>query len=136
MAKYLVQIIVVGATAVGRAFTRALKQEIAASQQAAQRAGGGKAGSESAATSAKTGITIEEAKQILNVKDLDPKAIQENYDFLFKINDKAKGGSFYLQSKVFRAKERLDAELQIKGTKPPKDGAESRSPDDKSPGGS
>lgn len=136
MAKYLVQIIVVGATAVGRAFTRALKQEIAASQQAAQRAGGGKAGAESAATSAKTGISIEEAKQILNVKDLDPKAIKENYDFLFKINDKAQGGSFYLQSKVYRAKERLDAELQIKGTKPSKEGTDSRSPDEKNPGGS
>lgn len=121
MAKYLAQIILVGATAVGRAFARALKQEIAASQQAAQRAGGGREGAKSAATSAKTGITIEEAKQILNVKDLDPKAIQENYEFLFKINDKAKGGSFYLQSKVFRAKERLDAELRSKDNKnPPK----------------
>lgn len=28
------------------------------------------------------------------------------------MNDKAKGGSFYLQSKVFRAKERIDHELQ------------------------
>lgn len=114
MAKYLVQILVVGATAVGRAFTRALKQEIAASQEAAKRAGGGREGAKSAATSARTGITIEEAKQILNVRDLDPKAIQENFDHLFKINDKSHGGSFYLQSKVFRAKERLDAEL--KGT--------------------
>jgi mitochondrial import inner membrane translocase subunit TIM16 len=30
------------------------------------------------------------------------------------MNDKAKGGSFYLQSKVFRAKERLDEELKTK----------------------
>lgn len=28
------------------------------------------------------------------------------------MNDKAKGGSFYLQSKVFRAKERIDEELK------------------------
>lgn len=27
------------------------------------------------------------------------------------MNDKTKGGSFYLQSKVFRAKERIDEEL-------------------------
>lgn len=29
------------------------------------------------------------------------------------MNDKSKGGSFYLQSKVFRAKERLDEELRL-----------------------
>ena len=44
MAKYLVQIIVTGGQVVARAFARALKQEYAASQQAASRAGGGSAG--------------------------------------------------------------------------------------------
>jgi mitochondrial import inner membrane translocase subunit TIM16 len=33
---------------------------------------------------------------------------------LFGVNDKAKGGSFYLQSKIFRAKERIDEELKAK----------------------
>lgn len=28
------------------------------------------------------------------------------------MNDKAKGGSFYLQSKIFRAKERIDQEFK------------------------
>lgn len=56
---------------------------------------------------------MEEAQQILNVGKLDnPEEIQKNYDHLFAVNDKAKGGSFYLQSKVFRAKERLDEELK------------------------
>lgn len=41
MAKYLAQIIVLGGQAVARAFGRALKQEYAASQEAAKRAGGG-----------------------------------------------------------------------------------------------
>lgn len=50
--------------------------------------------------------------QILNVTKLEPKEIQEKYDHLFNLNDKSKGGSFYLQSKVFRAKERIDQELQ------------------------
>lgn len=31
---------------------------------------------------------------------MDVKHIQERYDHLFNVNDKAKGGSFYLQSKV------------------------------------
>lgn len=59
-----------------------------------------------------TGITLEEAQQILNVSNLDPEEVQKQYEHLFNVNDKAKGGSFYLQSKVFRAKERIDHELQ------------------------
>lgn len=50
--------------------------------------------------------------QILNVSKMEPKEIQEKYEHLFNINEKSKGGSFYLQSKVFRAKERIDQELQ------------------------
>lgn len=37
MAKYIAQLIVLGGQVVGRAFARALKQEIAASQEAAKR---------------------------------------------------------------------------------------------------
>lgn len=58
------------------------------------------------------GITLEEAQQILNVSKLDPEEIKKNYDHLFAVNDKSKGGSFYIQSKVFRAKERLDEEIK------------------------
>lgn len=35
----------------------------------------------------------------------------QNYYHLFKVNDKKAGGSFYLQSKIVRAKERLEFEL-------------------------
>lgn len=37
MAKYIAQIIVLGGQVIGRAFARALRQEIAASQEAAKR---------------------------------------------------------------------------------------------------
>lgn len=57
-------------------------------------------------------MTLEEAKQILNIERLDPELVRKNYDHLFSVNDKSKGGSFYLQSKVFRAKERIDHELK------------------------
>lgn len=126
---------------VGRAFAQALRQEIAASQEAAKRGGssGGQHGKEQAATNARTGyyyllttktifpwtfnwksqkflsflgITLEEAKQILNISQLEPKEIERNYEYLFNINDKSKGGSFYLQSKVYRAKERIDEEIK------------------------
>ena len=43
---------------------------------------------------------LKEAKQILNVNELDPEVIKQRYDHLFSINDKTKGGSFYIQSKV------------------------------------
>ncbi|KAG7505831.1 mitochondrial import inner membrane translocase subunit tim16-like isoform X2 [Solea senegalensis] len=98
MAKYLAQIIVMGAQVVGRAFARALQQEYAASQAAARARG--TAGQQSAAASSITGISLQEAQQILNVSTLSPEEIQKNYEHLFKVNDKAAGGSFYIQSKV------------------------------------
>lgn len=59
MAKHLVEIIKLGSQMVGRAFAQALRQEIAASQEAAKRAGGGggagSGGKEQAATNARTG---------------------------------------------------------------------------------
>ena len=58
-AKYLVQIIVAGSQVVGRAFVRALKQEYAASQQAAKQAGGGKQGARRAAADTSTGMTLQ-----------------------------------------------------------------------------
>ncbi|XP_040046512.1 mitochondrial import inner membrane translocase subunit TIM16 isoform X2 [Gasterosteus aculeatus] len=111
MAKYLAQIVVMGAQVVGRAFARALRQEFAASQAAAQARNS--AGQHSAAASSITGMSLQEAQQILHISELTPEAIQKNYEHLFKVNDKSVGGSFYLQSKVVRAKERLDEELSI-----------------------
>lgn len=112
MAKYLAQILMMGAQVVGRAFTKALRQEFAASKAAAE-ARGGRAGKESAAVSSISGISLQEAQQILNISKLSPEEIQKNYEHLFKVNDRSVGGSFYLQSKVVRAKERLDQELEI-----------------------
>lgn len=44
---------------------------------------------------------LQEAKQILNVNNPnDLETIEKNYKHLFEVNDKAKGGSLYLQSKV------------------------------------
>lgn len=111
MAQYIVQMIIAGAQVVGRAFTRAMRQEIQASQQAAQRLGQSKA-NQDYVDNARLGLSLEEAKQILNVTNLDKEEIIKRYDFLFKANEKNNGGSFYLQSKVVRAKERIDHELK------------------------
>ncbi|KAJ6217407.1 hypothetical protein RDWZM_008564 [Blomia tropicalis] len=105
MAKYLAQLVVLGAQVVGRAFTRALRQEIEASQRAAkQRQEQG--GSSGAATNAKLGMTLQEAQQILNLENNqlnDKEQIEKHYKHLFEVNEKAKGGSFYLQSKALMA---------------------------------
>ncbi|XP_014225574.1 mitochondrial import inner membrane translocase subunit Tim16 [Trichogramma pretiosum] len=120
MAKYLAQIIVLGTQMVGRAFARALRQEIAASQEAAKRAGGGQQGSQRVAANTKTGLTLDEALRILNADKPDQvDVIERNYKYLMEANDRSKGGSFYLQSKVFRAKERLDEEIKATQSKPP-----------------
>ena len=46
------------------------------------------------------GLTVDEAKEILNVSALTREEIDKNYEHLFAVNDKSKGGSLYLQSKV------------------------------------
>lgn len=113
MAKHLVQIIVMGTQVVVKAFARALRQEIAASQAAANKTGGGTRGTQHVAANYKTGISLEEALQILNVDQPDQvEAIERTYKHLMDVNDRSKGGSFYIQSKIVRAKERIDEELK------------------------
>ncbi|GAB0089310.1 Mitochondrial import inner membrane translocase subunit Tim16 [Sergentomyia squamirostris] len=114
MAKYLAQIIVLGAQTIGKAFSRALKQEIDFSRQAAARqasSGGGKRGQETEAKNLRAGMTLEEAQNILNLDQLDKELLEKRYKHLFEVNEKAKGGSFYIQSKVFRARERIEQEM-------------------------
>ncbi|XP_076759307.1 mitochondrial import inner membrane translocase subunit Tim16 [Xylocopa sonorina] len=121
MAKHLVQIIVMGTQVVVKAFARALRQEIAASQAAARKTGGGTRGTQHVAANYKTGLSLEEALQILNVDRVDQlEAIERNYKYLMEANDRSKGGSFYIQSKIVRAKERIDEELKNMKVPPPK----------------
>lgn len=123
MAKYIIQIVVLGTQAVGKAFARALRAEYQASQAAAasRRSGGATGGGDSktAAENMRLGLSVEEARQILNVTpESSQEEILKNYEHLFNSNDKAKGGSFYIQSKVYRAKERLDEEYKITSENP------------------
>ena len=46
-------------------------------------------------------VHVQEAKQILHVDSIaDVETVAKKYEHLFSVNDKAKGGSFYVQSKV------------------------------------
>jgi import inner membrane translocase subunit TIM16 len=63
-------------------------------------------------------LTLQEACQILNVSppkagQTDVTRIHEQFKRLFDMNDPKKGGSFYLQSKVLRARERIEMEVRV-----------------------
>ncbi|GJJ76856.1 mitochondrial import inner membrane translocase subunit TIM16 [Entomortierella parvispora] len=121
--RVIAQIIVMGSQIVGKAFMEAYRQAAAnaaknGGQHAAKNASGG-GGAKAAAADAvtrKTGMSMDEAMNILNItKEADLAKITKNYQHLFKVNEKNDGGSFYLQSKVVRAKERLEMEWAAEG---------------------
>lgn len=113
MAKHFVRIIAYGAQSIGRAFVKAVRQEIDASRAAATQHQSNKMNNNNSQDLTLKGMSLHEAQQILNIKDLSNiDEIQNSYDHLFRANEKTTGGSFYIQSKVFRAKERIEYELQ------------------------
>ncbi|KAK6453971.1 mitochondrial import inner membrane translocase subunit TIM16 [Scheffersomyces xylosifermentans] len=105
--RLLVNVIFTGASVFGRAFTEAYKQAAKAS------AAGAAAGP--AKASSVGGIPVDEALKILDVdrKDLSAAKIEEKYKYLFDVNSKEKGNSFYLQSKVYYAMDTLKKELEF-----------------------
>ncbi|KAG6138796.1 mitochondrial import inner membrane translocase subunit TIM16 [Claviceps purpurea] len=113
--RFVFTAVLTGSRILGKSFLAAYKQAQAASQyqRAAAKAGGGNGSSLGASLS--SGMTIDEACKILNVKHPAPGQINveeviERYKRLFDANDPQKGGSFYLQSKIVRAKQRFDRE--------------------------
>lgn len=107
MSKIIAQLILAGSQILARAFTRAIRQELDAAKQAASRRP-----QNVPPPINPSEMSVDEAMKILNVDELDPKQIEKNYEHLFVQNDRKNGGSLYIQSKVFRAKERLDQELK------------------------
>lgn len=60
-------------------------------------------------------MTTDEATKILNCsKNASREEILSKFENLFKVNDRKTGGSFYLQSKVVRAREALESQLKEK----------------------
>lgn len=96
-----------------KAFVQAYKQMIA---NAAQQSTGQAAASKSSTAVRRGEMTIQEAGSILNIKpeSLEAGELEKRFQKMFEINDPKKGGSFYLQSKVFRAHEKLKSELDQK----------------------
>ena len=60
---------------------------------------------------------MDEACKILNVGpskmgQIDMEIVTERFKRLFDLNEPKKGGSFYLQSKILRARERIEREVR------------------------
>jgi len=134
--RILAQIVMIGGGILGRAFVEAWKQagrniragEGALGGSAAGAAGGGISANDT--VSRRYGMTIDEACNILNVnRELAQQAAQgsaaaereamlkellDNYEKMMKMNEKT---SHYIQSKIVRAKERIDAELPTMANK-------------------
>ncbi|XP_022734301.1 mitochondrial import inner membrane translocase subunit PAM16 like 2-like isoform X3 [Durio zibethinus] len=99
-----------GSGILARAFVQAYRQALAN----AARSGITQETLQNAARSVRKVMTEQEARQILSVsKESTWEDIIKKYDVLFENN--AKKGSFYLQSKVYRAKECLERVYGVKG---------------------
>eukprot|EP01090_Pellita_catalonica_P009626 TRINITY_DN20748_c0_g1_i1.p1 TRINITY_DN20748_c0_g1~~TRINITY_DN20748_c0_g1_i1.p1 ORF type:complete len:112 (+),score=19.76 TRINITY_DN20748_c0_g1_i1:64-399(+) len=111
MARLIASLLVQGGAILGRAFVEAWKQAGIKGMQSGLGKETGK-------------LTMEEAKQILGVSGPPFKIteISKRYEHLFKQNDPSKSGSFYIQSKVVRAKEALDKYMKS----PPKNKSNSK----------
>ncbi|GMI96073.1 THAXTOMIN A RESISTANT 1, mutant, snc1-enhancing 5 [Hibiscus trionum] len=109
-ARILANLIVMGSGILARAVVQAYRQALAN----AAKSGVTHETLQNAARRAGKVMTEQEARQILGVsEDAAWEEIIKKYDNLFEKN--AKVGSFYLQSKVHRAKECLEAAHQAKG---------------------
>ena len=71
-ARFIAQLVMLGTQAVGRAFSKALRQEYQATMAARQAAEeAGRSAPKAAKATNLTGLSLQEAQQILNVKELD-----------------------------------------------------------------
>ncbi|KAI4334772.1 hypothetical protein L6164_013482 [Bauhinia variegata] len=112
--KILANLIVMGGGILARAVVQAYRQALAN----AAKNGVAQETIQNTIRGARKVMTQQEARQILGVTEETPwEEILQKYDNLFERN--AKNGSFYLQSKVHRAKECLEAIYQEKGQGPP-----------------
>ncbi|ROW01332.1 hypothetical protein VMCG_05941 [Cytospora schulzeri] len=116
--RLVTQVVMIGTRVLGRAFAEAYKQASASSSyQRAQQKNGGGGVSGPGRANLSSGMTLEEAVKILDVKapqggKVDMEEVMDRFKRLFDANDPQKGGSFYLQSKILRARERIEADAK------------------------
>lgn len=113
--RLITTVVITGTRILKRAFKASYQQATAASQYQKWQAKNNTNGGTSSSLSSRDNITLEEACQILNCPP--PKGgisnmedVMERFKRQFDANDPKKGGSFYLQSKILRARERIEKE--------------------------
>lgn len=105
---------ITGSRVLGRAFAEAYKHASVAHEY---RAAAAKDNPQAMNTFASSGLTLDEACKILNVKPpmagkTNMDIVMERFKRLYDLNNPQKGGSFYLQSKILRARERIEMEVR------------------------
>jgi len=118
LARVVAQVVVAGIAVLSRAIPAAYAQALQnAKKSGVDAASKGGPGSGSGMF-ARNLMLRDEAMLVLNVTEeqisSDPAIVQKQYEKYFGANAVEKGGSFYLQSKIFRAKEQLDDFLKEK----------------------
>jgi len=109
--KIIAQIVIAGVQVFSKAFGLAYQQALKNAKN------GPGAASAAAAASRGSKMAVDESLMVLNISRAELTAtdaadkLSKKYTRMFEANDPSNGGSFYLQSKVFRAKEALDDEL-------------------------
>uniref|UniRef100_A0A7S3UFH2 J domain-containing protein n=1 Tax=Picocystis salinarum TaxID=88271 RepID=A0A7S3UFH2_9CHLO len=109
-ARILANLILAGTEILVRVAIQSYKQTVVQ----AQRNGSAQAAATGGRSFLRKTMTAEEAYMILGLdSNATREEIMKKYQHLFDVNEKH--GSFYLQSKVYRARERLEQELKRRG---------------------
>ncbi|KAL7528014.1 hypothetical protein ACHAWF_002402 [Thalassiosira exigua] len=137
LGRVVAQVVIAGVAILARALPAAY----AAALQNARKSGADKAAEEAAQKGAsflgKARMSKDEALMLLNLSDGEAtaEAVQRQYERYFEANKVEKGGSFYLQSKVYRAKELLDEYVKEKNAEQTKEGRKAAEAEDAKRGG-
>lgn len=123
MSNYLVKAVLAGANLIGRSFLTAYRRVAGEGAAAkAEKAATGSVQTEQSAFVSRRRMRLDEAKKVLNIEPaeeqtLEPeefaKVLNARYESLYLANA-APAGSFYLQSKIFRAKEVVEDDFKRK----------------------
>jgi len=114
VARFLAQALIVGGGVVIKAFVEAY-QRVAANPEAAKQAAEAARKSGAARPLLRNQMREREALQVLNLegRPRTREELRERYAKYFHANDPKRGGSLYLQSKVYRANEALERAMGL-----------------------
>lgn len=105
MQRIVAQIVLTATNIISKAFLQAYQQA---------KAGGGAAARAGQAASTAARVDLGQARSVLNIESRTPgrDEILRQFKKYYEANDPDKGGSFYVQSKIWNAKEALMADLK------------------------